>query len=286
MTLGMESTMFDSNASALVEFDIPVAPTYPSVHHIPHRVYINPTANTNPVAHRVIHPRQSKSQKESSPSLLSPMANLSITFAGVIMLIVQLIQTVDPVGIDLVEVLDTIICLTLLADFIYDFIYSNDKKTLLKNRWWEPLASIPIIDTTHKAILAVRLLRILRLLRIFRLHREFRQFFSTGYDYLLKNRILDLSSFVGLTILTGSMGFFYAEQGVNPALHTYKDSVWWAMVTITTIGYGDIYPITTAGRLVAIAMMLVGIGCLSLLTALIASNLLRENKCKNCGSEI
>jgi hypothetical protein len=80
------------------------------------------------------------------------MANLSITFAGVIMLIVQLIQSVDPVGIDLVEVLDTIICLTLLADFIYDFIYSNDKKTLLKNRWWEPLASIPIIDTTHKAI--------------------------------------------------------------------------------------------------------------------------------------
>lgn len=265
--------MVDQNASAIVEFDIPVEQSDQSNRKTPHLVFITPEKKTLIL-------------DESSPTLLNQKANLVVTFAGVILLLVQLVQIKDPVGIDLVEVLDTLVCLTLIADFFYDLIYANDRKALLKSRWWEPLASIPMIDAAQKAVLAIRLLRILRLLRIIKLHRELRTFLNSSYDFLQKNRILDLSCFVGLTILTGSLGFFYAEQGVNPALHSYKDSVWWAMVTVTTIGYGDIYPVTTAGRFVAMIMMFIGIGCVSLLTALIAGNFLRENKCPSCGSDI
>ena len=265
--------MIDQNASSIVEFDIPLEqPDKPAV-SIPHLVFIQQT-KTEPIL------------EVSTPSLLNQKTNLIVTFAGVILLLVQLVQIEDPVGIDLVEVLDTLVCITLITDFFYDLAYSNNRKALLKTRWWEPFASIPMIDAAQKAVLAVRLLRILRLLRIFKLHRELRLFLSSSYDFLQKNRILDLSCFVGLTILTGSLGFFYAEQGVNPALHSYKDSIWWAMVTVTTIGYGDIYPVTTAGRFVAMIMMFIGIGCVSLLTALIASTFLRENKCQNCGSDI
>jgi voltage-gated potassium channel len=267
------SIMIDQSASSIVEFDIPFEISDLPTSEIPHLVFIK---QNDPVPALV----------DTTPSLLNQKSNLIVTFAGVILLLVQLVQFEDPVGIDLVEVLDTLVCMTLLADFIYDLAYSKNRKELLKSRWWEPLASIPMIDAAQKAVLGVRLLRILRLLRVFKLHRELRLFLSNSYDFLQKNRILDLSCFVGLTILTGSLGFFYAEQGVNPALHSYKDSIWWAMVTVTTIGYGDIYPVTTAGRFVAMIMMFIGIGCVSLLTALIASTYLRENKCQNCGSDI
>jgi voltage-gated potassium channel len=56
------------------------------------------------------------------------------------------------------------------------------------------------------------------------------------------------------------------------------DSFWWAMVSVTTVGYGDIYPMTTAGRLIAIGLMVVGIGTLGTFTASIAHWVLRERE--------
>jgi voltage-gated potassium channel len=58
---------------------------------------------------------------------------------------------------------------------------------------------------------------------------------------------------------------------------TYWDGVWWAVVTVTTVGYGDLYPKTVEGRVVGIAVMLVGIGFLSIFTAAIASRFVRED---------
>jgi voltage-gated potassium channel len=56
------------------------------------------------------------------------------------------------------------------------------------------------------------------------------------------------------------------------------DSTWWAVVTVTTVGYGDYYPTTVQGRLVGIVLMFVGIGFLSLLTASIASRFVKEER--------
>jgi voltage-gated potassium channel len=265
--------MIDTSASAIVDFEVPHQQQSNRPVRIPHRIYVEPVGEVEE------HP-------EEVPTLLSQKVNLAVTLASVILLLVQIVQLEDPVGIDLVEVLDTVVCLTLLADFVYDFAHSPCKKRLLAQRWWEPLASIPMIDTAQQAVLAIRMLRIMRILRIFKLHREIQLHLSQGYAFLQKSRVLDLSGFVLLTILSGSLGFFYAEQGQNPNLHSYKDSLWWAMVTVTTIGYGDIYPVTTAGRVVAVGLMVIGIGCVSLFTALVASHFLKENKCPHCGGEI
>ena len=56
------------------------------------------------------------------------------------------------------------------------------------------------------------------------------------------------------------------------------DSIWWAVVTVTTVGYGDFYPTTVQGRLVGIVLMFVGIGFLSLLTASIASRFVKQER--------
>ncbi len=74
--------------------------------------------------------------------------------------------------------------------------------------------------------------------------------------------------------LAGAVGFFYFEKPGNPELSLW-DSFWWAMVTVTTIGYGDIFPKTIGGRLIAMFLMFAGIGTLGVFTAAIAAYFIR-----------
>ena len=59
---------------------------------------------------------------------------------------------------------------------------------------------------------------------------------------------------------------------------TLWDGIWWAVTTVTTVGYGDLYPTTVQGRIIGMALMFVGIGFLSLLTASIASRFVKEER--------
>lgn len=80
---------------------------------------------------------------------------------------------------------------------------------------------------------------------------------------------------VGAVALAGTLGFHYFESGTNPNDKSLFDAFWWSMVTLTTIGYGDIYPVTAGGRIVAMFLMMIGIGLLSVSTAGVAAYLVR-----------
>jgi voltage-gated potassium channel Kch len=80
---------------------------------------------------------------------------------------------------------------------------------------------------------------------------------------------------VASLVLAGGLGFHYFESGRNPEVVTLGDSLWWVIVTLTTVGYGDISPVTSGGRLVALVLMVAGIGTLSMSTAAIAAYLVR-----------
>lgn len=77
---------------------------------------------------------------------------------------------------------------------------------------------------------------------------------------------------VGLVVFAGAgmaLSFENGARGSN--IHTFGDALWWAVVTVTTVGYGDRYPVTAGGRGVAVVLMLVGIGLIGVLTATVAS---------------
>ena len=82
----------------------------------------------------------------------------------------------------------------------------------------------------------------------------------------------------GLTWLTSAAAFTVAEDvGLNGRISSFFDSLWWSLSTITTVGYGDIYPVTTAGRIIGGFTMIVGISTFALVTAKIAQFLVRSD---------
>ena len=76
---------------------------------------------------------------------------------------------------------------------------------------------------------------------------------------------------VTIMILTCAYVAYSVEKATNPLFNSFGTSVWWAVVTITTVGYGDVYPITTAGRITGVLLMFSGVGLLGVLAGTLAS---------------
>lgn len=126
-------------------------------------------------------------------------------------------------------------------------------------------------------IVAMPFLRPLRFLRILLvLPKAWRQTRS-----VLRQKTF---SFIGLTSLSTvllSAAFVYlVEKGTPSPINSYADALWWAMSTITTVGYGDMYPVTGFGRGVAVFLMLTGITLFGLLTASVASFFVEDDSAK------
>jgi voltage-gated potassium channel len=144
---------------------------------------------------------------------------------------------------------------------------------VVPDRWrWlrsHPLEVVIVVLTPPflpSGLQALRALRVLRLLRLLRLAQLARRTFSL--DGLRYAAILAV-----LTAVAGGYAYSAAESAQDPAPSTW-DGVWWAVSTMTTVGYGDEYPTTTLGRVYAIVLMLVGIGFIAILTGAIAERFL------------
>jgi voltage-gated potassium channel len=81
----------------------------------------------------------------------------------------------------------------------------------------------------------------------------------------------------GLVFLGAWLDLLFENHAAGSNIHSYHDALWWAVVTVTTVGYGDRFPVTEGGRAVAVVLMLVGIGLIGVLTATVASFFVQEH---------
>jgi voltage-gated potassium channel len=140
------------------------------------------------------------------------------------------------------------------------------------------LAVLPsLVGFNSKAVRAIRLIRLLKLLRderaslaLARLQGALRQ---------VKNEMVVFGFVAFLVLYLGSVGIYFCEHEAQPEkFSSIPAAMWWALATLTTVGYGDAYPITGPGKLFAGLVILVGVGIVAIPTGLLASALTQTRR--------
>jgi voltage-gated potassium channel len=118
----------------------------------------------------------------------------------------------------------------------------------------------------------VRSARALRLLRAGRAVAFMGRGVQSGREILTRHRLhYALLIGIGAVLVGAVMVLQYEQQAAGSNIHSYADALWWAITTVTTVGYGDRYPVTGGGRAVAAVLMVYGVGLIGLLAASFAS---------------
>ena len=163
--------------------------------------------------------------------------------------------------------LDFLVCILFLFDVSYRFYKAENKLKFMKWGWIDVISSIPTINFFRWG----RLVRIFRILRILRAFKSTKALIS----YLFKNKARGsiISAFIISMILLifSSIAMMTCEDSADSNIKTPGDASWWGVTTITTVGYGDKYPVTAEGRIVAVILMVAGAGLFSTFTAYVAS---------------
>jgi voltage-gated potassium channel len=142
--------------------------------------------------------------------------------------------------------------------------------------------------------LALRSLRLLRLFRLFKIGRYSRAL--NMFVAVLRSRASQLGVFTYVSCIfmfIAATGVYYAENAHQPEkFSSIPASLWWAVVTLTTVGYGDTYPVTTAGKIFTAFVILIGLGVIAIPTGIISAGMVEvlkkpvEKKCPHCGRNI
>ncbi|QUJ69015.1 potassium channel family protein [Photobacterium sp. GJ3] len=170
--------------------------------------------------------------------------------------------------------IDTLICLVFWLQLTADLIRSQDKRAFLKTHWPDYLASIPIIEP-------LRFMRVVQIFRVIRLLRSGQQVLQHVLTYRREATIATIVLLLTVLVTVGSSLILIIESK-DPAanIHSADDALWWVFVTISTVGYGDHYPVTTLGKLLAAVIITCGVGLFGMVAGLISSFISEPGKHK------
>jgi voltage-gated potassium channel len=155
-----------------------------------------------------------------------------------------------------------------ILDYLYRLLKSENKWRFI---WSHPLDLIAILPM-GVLFQSARLVRLVRLVRLLSLFNRKTLFLDHIFQKYKVDKIL-ISVLVILFLVALSMRWLEPKT-----FHSYGDALWWAMVTTTTVGYGDIYPTTSLGRMIASILMVTGIGVIGIITGTVASFFTRANE--------
>jgi voltage-gated potassium channel len=206
---------------------------------------------------------------------------LVLTVMSLVVMVVMLLP-VDDSTLGMLQFYDNLICVIFLIDFALRISRSHPRSQyFIKERGWlDLLGSIPSLGVAFRYTALFRLARLSRLARIMRLMKG-KQRKELARD-VLENRskyalfITVLSAMVVLGTAS-VLVLQFESRSADSDIQNGWDAFWYSVVTLTTVGYGDYYPVTAPGRIAAMFIMLAGVGIIGALASILASVLVGDS---------
>ena len=178
---------------------------------------------------------------------------------------------------DILKIIQVITVIIFTIEYILRIIVADSKLKYIFSFFGiiDLLAILPFYISSGIDLRSLRAFRFLRLFRILKMVRYSKaiQRFHMAFIIAKEELVLFFSVTVMLIFLSG-VGIYYFENDAQPDVFTSVfQSLWWAIATLTTVGYGDIYPITTGGKIFTTLILFIGLGIVAVPAGLIASSL-------------
>ncbi len=156
------------------------------------------------------------------------------------------------------------------VDYITRLIKSENKREFFRNNFFDLLAILPLSNSfaIFRLIRIIKFAQVAQLYKVAKLVKVLEWILNANKNlnkFLITNGFIYLLYCTILLIITSALLMSYAE-GIS-----FSDATWWALVTCTTVGYGDVVPVTSLGRFVAVILMIFGVGFLGMLTSTITT---------------
>lgn len=214
--------------------------------------------------------------------------NLFINFLIVLSLISISIETLPDIDSGLrsiLEYFEIISVLIFTIEYLLRIYVADNRRAYIFSFYGliDLIAILPFYIAVGFDLRSIRVFRLLRLVRLLKFSRH-NQALNRLYNAFIsiKAELIVLLMLTMCVLFVASLGIYYFENPVQPEkFSSVFHSMWWAVATITTVGYGDVYPITIGGRFFTFIILMIGIGLISVPTGLIASALTKGLKAES-----
>lgn len=174
----------------------------------------------------------------------------------------------DPEIERILDLADFLICVAFAIDFVVSLWTASDRRRyLLTWGWLDLLSSIPMLDLARWG----RIARIARITRVLRSIRAARMLSTVLLTKRRQSTLLAATLLALVLVIASSTAILHFEVPPEANIRTADNALWWAFGTITTVGYGEFYPVTLEGRVIAAILMTAGIGLFGAFSAALAA---------------
>jgi voltage-gated potassium channel len=193
------------------------------------------------------------------------LAMMVLSLVSVVLVLTIAFAQLDKETHRLLLMIDTGICVIFLSQFFWGVIKARDKKYFIRHHWIDFIASIPAIE-------ALRIARVFQILRVIRLISMSRSILLPLLKQRRQTTLASLLLAMVLILTLSSVVILLVESGHPGAnIHTAEQALWWALVTISTVGYGDYFPTTTLGHVIGALVIVSGVSFFGVISGYMAS---------------
>ena len=175
----------------------------------------------------------------------------------------------------LLHITEVVIVIIFTIEYLLRFYVSDKKLSYVLSFYGliDLIAILPFYLSFYFSFsIDLRSLRVLRLMKLFRSSKAMRRF-TKAYE-IAKEEIAIFAMVTVMLLYLSAVGIYYFENKVQPeAFKSIIHSLWWAITTLTTVGYGDVYPITAGGKIFTFLILMIGLGIVAIPAGLLASAL-------------